>query len=547
MKLLILICSFVINQDFFCFKLLKILFVLSKFLFFVFLIFFNLNFFSQSNSNKIKLTQEELQWIKNNPKVYFGYDPNWPPYEIYENGNYLGICSEYMKLISKRTGLNFVPSENETWETSFDKLKKSEILMVPGAGITEERKKYLIYTDNYIRLPWVIVCKKNNKSITKISDLNGKTISIPTDYLQQDVLRKEYPKINIISRKDYGECLNDVSSGISIASIGSLGAVSFAINQTNSYDLDICAFTDRVDYVAFAFPKEQIILRNIVQKGLKSVQKDEKNKINAKWVTINYKNDSSNKELWKYFSLSILILIILFVIFYSWNKSLRKQIHLRKNIELELSSTLDKVNKQNNDKTILLQEIHHRVKNNLQIIISLLRLQSNTHTNKDVQDALNEAIERINSISLVHEHIYKNPNLGEFDLEQYILNLGQELKRIFIKDLEINIHVQMKEINIDLKPIVPIALILNELFSNSFKYAFREKQVSIPGNIWIEMELTNNQLVLKYEDDGEWFNNSYTRNFGTYLIEIFTEQLNGEFTLSKELRTSYLFVFKDFN
>jgi two-component sensor histidine kinase len=497
------------------------------------------------SAQRIFLTEEEKLWIKNNPEVSFGYDPNWPPFEIYENGKYSGICADYMKIISTKTGIKFKPYPNLTWEQSFEKLKNNEIMMVPGAGITEDRKKFLIFTENYIHLPWVIVTKSNVNNYKHVKDLNNQLISIPKDYMQHEVLKRDFPNIKLLLRKNFSECVKDVSSGKSVATIGSLGAISYSINETGSKDVSISAYTHYSnDYVAFAFPKKQEMLRNIVQKALASIKINDRNKINEKWITIKIENNSTNKDFWKYISLILLIIGILFFIFYLWNKSLRKQINLRKVIENELFTTLDEVKKQNDDKTVLLQEIHHRVKNNLQIIISLLRLQANSQTNSEVQNALYEAVERINSISLVHEHIYKNPNLAEFDINKYIQNLGEELKRIFVKDKEIIIDVEIDlSIHLDLRPIVPLALILNELYSKSFKYAFRNKA---SGSIKINLFLEDNKLILNYSDNGEWFNNSYTKNFGTYLIEIFTEQLNGVYQLEKTEYTSYRFEFSDF-
>jgi two-component sensor histidine kinase/ABC-type amino acid transport substrate-binding protein len=514
--------------------------IITKISFLFLYLFLGLNLFAQ----KIIFTEEEKNWIKNNKTVYFGYDPNWPPYEIYSNGKYSGVCADFIKIISKKTGIHFVPQKDLTWEKSFELIKNNELMMVPGAGITEERKKHLIFSDNYIKLPWVIVTKKENNKIKKIADLNFKKISIPKDYLQQEIIKRDFPFIKIISRKNFQECLEDVSTGISEATIGSLGTISYFINETGSTDLIIANYTHYNKYsVAFAFPKQQQILRNIVQKTLKSITYYDRNKIYSKWVSINFNNTHDNSKLWKYIIIGLSILCIIFIVILLWNKSLRKQIFLRKKIEIQLSKTLEKVNKQNQDKTILLQEIHHRVKNNLQIIISLLRLQSNSNPNVDTQNALNEAIDRINSISLVHEHNYKNPNLAEINLEAYIHNLGEELKRIFIKEKHIVFEINTNDIQLNIKSIIPLALILNELITNSLKYAFRNQ---IEGKIYILFNLKENQLLMEYFDNGEWFSNTYTQNFGTYLIEIFTEQLSGEMTKKDEKFASYLFKFDDF-
>ncbi len=108
-----------------------------NFQFLVLFLFFSFASFGQ----KIQLSEEEKEWIKEHPVVYFGYDPYWPPYEMYVNGKYTGVCADFIKAISKRCGVNFVPLKNTTWEKSLRMLKNNQLMMVPGAAITEERKK----------------------------------------------------------------------------------------------------------------------------------------------------------------------------------------------------------------------------------------------------------------------------------------------------------------------------------------------------------------------------------------------------------------------
>ncbi|MCE3294782.1 MAG: sensor protein family [Crocinitomicaceae bacterium] len=482
--------------------------------------------------------------MKQNPVVYFGYDPNWPPYEIYSKGKYSGMCADFLEKISEKTNIRFVPRKNMTWEKTFHQLMQDSLMMAPAVGITPDRLKTLVYSEIYIKLPTVIATNRENKHFKSLKDLNYKKVSIPKNYLQEEILKRHHPDIRLVLRNNFAECLQDVSSGESVATVGSLGSISYFMKENAFSNLIISGHTNlQTRGVAFAFPKSKKILRDIVDKALKSISEDERGKIYSKWVTINMQKEYNYNQIWKYVVLVTVILTIVLVLFYLWNKSLRKQIFLRKHIEAELSHTLEQVNKQNNDKTVLLQEIHHRVKNNLQIIISLLRLQANSHTNSDVQDAIYEAIERVNSISLVHEHLYKNPNLGEIDLSGYIRDLGEELKRVFIKDFDVEIRVETNDTQLNIKVIIPLALILNELITNSLKYAFRNTR---SGQISIRLFVKDDILHFHYADNGEWFHNDYSRNFGTYLLDIFTEQLNGEYEKLPEEFASYRFVFKDF-
>lgn len=495
-------------------------------------------------SQKIEFTAEEQAWIKANPSVYFGYDPNWPPYEFYNDGEYSGIAGDFVKIVSKKTGIKFIPIKNITWDRSYKLLIDNGLSMAPAVAITEDRKKTLIYSEPYVKLPAVIATKIENADLNTLEKLHNKRISIPRGYMQQEYLQKNHPEIKLTLRNNFAECLQDVSSGTCVATVGSLGSITYFIKENGFSNIIVTAHTeiDNID-VAFAFPKDQDTLRNIIDKALKTISPDEKSKIYSRWISINFIDESDYKNFWKYVLLISVIVIFILALVYLWNKSLRKQINLRKEIEDELHHTLEEVNKQNNDKTILLQEIHHRVKNNLQIIISLLRLQTNSHSSPDVQEALNEAIDRVNSISLIHDHLYKNPNLGEINLATYIQNLGEEMKRVFVKDIDVQFDINTNDTQLNIKPIIPLALILNELITNSLKYAFRNKT---HGLISINLFLKDDNLHFNYKDDGEWFYNEYSRNFGTYILEIFTEQLDGTFERIEGKSANYKFVFKSY-
>lgn len=511
-----------------------------KFLSLSIFLVFSFSLYSQT----IDLTDAEKKWVKEHKEIYFGYDPNWPPYEFYQDGKYTGIAGDFVHRIGKKLGIKFVPIKNITWDRSYKLLLDEGLSMAPAVAVTEGRQKELIYSAPYIKLPAVIATKKEDKHLNHLNKLHYKRISIPRGYMQQEYLEINHPQIKLTLRNNFAECLQDVSSGRSVATVGSLGSISYFIKENGFSNIVVTAHTgmDSID-VAFAFPKSQDTLRNLINKALKTIGGHERSKIYSKWITINLNAEYDYTTMWRYIIFIGAIVIIIIFSFYFWNKLLRREIKQRKQIEHELSRTLLEVNKQNENKTVLLQEIHHRVKNNLQIIISLLRLQGNTHTNQDVKDALQEAIERINSISMVHEHIYKNPNLVEIDLKSYISNLGEELKRIFIDSKEIKIDVKCHDTKLEIKPMIPLALILNELYTNSFKYAFKNKT---NGHISIELFIEDEVLHLLYNDDGEWFNNSYTRNFGTYLIDIFTDQLNGHYVRNVEPSCAYSFSFKDF-
>ena len=244
------------------------------------------------------------------------------------------------------------------------------------------------------------------------------------------------------------------------------------------------------------------------------------------------------------FAYAFNILICFFIIYYlNWqNIKITQEAELQIGIgKSSLEQQLELINKQNHEKTILLKEIHHRVKNNLQVIVSLLRLQQKDITNQEEVSKFNESINRVIAMSLIHEKIYQTGDFSSIDLEDYFETLANDMVSSFQTDKKIEFDINSSVLNLSLKPIVPIALIFNELLSNSIKYAFFN--IEQPT---ISVHLTNSsdgQIQFIYADNGNWKEPEQDNSLGIELIDALTEQLNGKYILEKALGTKYHFYF----
>lgn len=237
------------------------------------------------------------------------------------------------------------------------------------------------------------------------------------------------------------------------------------------------------------------------------------------------------------------VLIGLLVVYY-WNRILKKILKRKKETELQLKALLLEVKKSDEDKKVLLQEIHHRVKNNLQIVSSMLNMQANSIEDRTTKLALNEAKERIQTIALVHNKIYKSPTIGEVDLRDYTQSLFEDLKSQDPVNSNVQLSVDASSLKIAMDSLVPLALILNELYSNSLKHAFIQQDNPLI-TVKFGWEPTSETLHFIYKDNGTWKKAEKQDSFGTTLIDIFTEQIDGEYTLNnKKEETKYGFKFK---
>lgn len=204
----------------------------------------------------------------------------------------------------------------------------------------------------------------------------------------------------------------------------------------------------------------------------------------------------------------------------------------------------------NNEIKVLLKEMHHRVKNNLQIISSLLNLQANAFSDERVSEVLKQSRDRIQIISKIHENLYKKESLSSINLKSYIEELIEgQVNAYDDNKTTVSYEVSCPSENVNLNFIVPIGLLLNELVTNSLKHAFKEKE---KGLISVNIsETKNNHFKLVYSDNGSGFDekklseSSFT--IGNMLIESFIEQLTGTMDVkstNKGVRYSIEFDYK---
>ncbi len=208
-----------------------------------------------------------------------------------------------------------------------------------------------------------------------------------------------------------------------------------------------------------------------------------------------------------------------------------------------LKEQFQTISKQNEEKTVMLKEIHHRVKNNLQLIISLLRLQSRELSNPDAIVQFEDAINRILTISLVHEKMYQAEDLSQLNLKEYFSSLGRDIIHSHIENDQIKLHLDFNIEKTKLKPIVPIAMIFNELISNSLKHGKRTNEELV---IHFTMKNTENDaLVFTYSDNGIWVETTNKNTFGLELIEALIQQIEGKMEIIREPKTSFIFTMKN--
>ncbi len=206
------------------------------------------------------------------------------------------------------------------------------------------------------------------------------------------------------------------------------------------------------------------------------------------------------------------------------NEELLQEINRREKYEIQLKETLA-------DREILLKEIHHRVKNNLQIIVSLIYLEMHRDISSQGVSLFSDTLARIRTMSMIHERLYSNSNYSHIDFLSFTTQMVQSLKENFgILAQGITVNLSIHECVLDINRAIPVALILNEALTNSFKHAFPDERGGT-----IKIDFTHNDsgdYVLNISDDGIGISGRIDReHFGTLGMELIynlTKQINGE-------------------
>ena len=219
---------------------------------------------------------------------------------------------------------------------------------------------------------------------------------------------------------------------------------------------------------------------------------------------------------------------------------LQEEVTERKRIEALLMVSLG-------EKELLLKEVHHRVKNNMAVISSLLSLQAGYVDDEKLLGIFKESQNRIRSMALVHDKLYQSEDFSHINLKDYVISLVENIRYAFTSDKRIKINTEIEELNMEMDTLIPCGLIINELITNAFMHAFGK--TDDPEVRVVIKRADNGNIALSVADNGsglpEGFDTVSSKGLGLRLVQALIKQLGGMHEMGSELGTEFRVIFPE--
>lgn len=286
---------------------------------------------------KVTLSDSEVMWLSEHPTVTFTGDPNWLPYEAFnQDGNYIGIVSQHLSLISQATGIEFQIIQSDSWTESTIKAKTGEVDVLSETD-DSDLKSHLTFTQPYLSNPIVIAMRIEENYVENIEQINTQRIALIKDYGYASKIRRKYAGIEFITVDDIQDGLLSVSTGKIDALLCTLALCSYTIHEMGINDVKITGKTEFDTKLALGVQKNQPELLSILNKGINKISQGAQQEILEDWIKHDYieKVDYTLSYIIAIVSLSI----ISFVIYI--NRRLTREVKLRKSAEIKSQESSD--------------------------------------------------------------------------------------------------------------------------------------------------------------------------------------------------------------
>jgi len=283
---------------------------------------------------KIELSESEKEWIKLHPVIKFTGDPDWLPFEAFnEKGRYIGIIAEYLDKLESLTGIIFSRIPTKSWSESVAMSESREVDVL--SETTESARKGLIFTKPYITNDIVIVMHKDHRYVEGLNAVRHKKIALIKNYGYIDQIKQKFPKIPFVIADTVSDGLRAVSTGKVDALVCTFALGSYSITKLGLSNIKVVGKTQFTTALGLGVREDYKPLVEILNRAISSISKEEHNEIFNHWIKQDYVEKTDYTLLYKIAG-AALLLILMFVF---WNRKMAQEIEKRKVIEEEIKES----------------------------------------------------------------------------------------------------------------------------------------------------------------------------------------------------------------
>ena len=309
----------------------------SRLILFVFLFVFSTSMFAGLSGVSGKegaypsiLTDKEKAWLKAHPIIKLAPDPEFKPIEFFDqNGFYAGIAADYAQLLEQKLHIKFEVIRCENWDDVTQRIKNSDVDVLNAVVKTPQREVYLKFPPPYLKIPSVIIARKNVNADLTLDMLKGMKIVMVSSYGYVDLIRNKYPGLNIELVPEQKTALRKVSFGMVDAFVGDLATASFYIESEGITNLKLVGETEPPNISGFAVRSDWPELSDILEKGMTLITKDEKDAIYKKWIHLTVEPGITLQEFKRYGLILAGIITSIIIGFLIWSRQLKRLVTLR--------------------------------------------------------------------------------------------------------------------------------------------------------------------------------------------------------------------------
>lgn len=438
------------------------------------------------------MTAAELAWVRAHPVVHFGYDPGWPPFSYRdENAAFAGIDREFLDRLATRLGLKFMPVDSRSWPEAYENAKAGGADFLVSTSESEERAKSFVFTRPYASFPMAIITRTDSPALHSLEELNGQKVAAARGYVGNDTLRRDYPRIEIEIFDTLDLAFLAVSQGKAAAVATNIANAHYVVRNLGLANLKVAGVMPYLFQLRYAVRHDEPVLRDILDKGVASLDQREREAIISPWVKL----DDTDVVRWDYLvrwagALTTLAGLAGGLILWR-HLSLRSELEKRLRIQRDLEAAQTRLQRLNEEKSGLMRMAAHDLRSPLTGInmsLGMMRLESGPPSR--------EAFDRIEGLVNQMAHMIRNL----LDVEA----LEDGSRRLQIEPLGMAAAVQetlaslrpvaeRKRIvlRMEMKALALAALadraalhqVIENLFSNALKYSPPETEIVVESGV----------------------------------------------------------------